>query len=408
MPDKIRVLFVDDELKILHGLRRKLYTMKHKWDMTFVNSGAQALETLGASQEPYDVVVTDMRMPGMNGVQLLEAVKERYPHTIRIVLTGQADKDAALRAVGLAHQFISKPCNTETLKASLEQARVLYDLLTSPDLKRLIAQIDSLPSLPSLYYELMAELQAPNASIRKSGEIITQDIAMVAKILQLVNSAFFGLSRHIADPVQGVLLLGLDTVKALVLSVHIFSQFNQIGSKVISPKSLQQHSMTVAMLARQIAEAEGATEPQLVDYAFTAGLLHDLGKLLLAAKLPQKYEAAFQLATQAGIELSKAELEIFGATHAEVGAYLLGLWGLPSPIIEAVAFHHNPQASLAQKFNPLTAVHVADVLAGEANLLDSHKKLDQIDAVYLDDLGLTERLPVWQAFCQELVKEQTL
>lgn len=404
MPDKIRVLFVDDEPKILHGLRRKLHTMDHKWDMTFVDSGVQALETLSASQEPYDVVVTDMRMPGMNGVQFLEVVKERYPHTIRIVLTGQADKDAALRAIGLTHQFISKPCNTETLKASLEQARVLYDLLASPDLKHLIMQIDSLPSLPSLYYELMAELQAPNASIRKIGEIIAQDIAMAAKILQLVNSAFFGLSRHISDPVQAVLLLGLDTVKALVLSVHIFSQFNQIESKAISPESLQQHSLTVAMLARQIAEAEGAIEPQLVDYAFTAGLLHDLGKLLLAAKLPQKYEAAFQLATQAGIELPKAELEIFGATHAEVGAYLLGLWGLPYPIIEAVAFHHNPQASLELKLNPLAAVYGANILVSEANSADEQKRPDQLNIAYLAALGLNERLPVWREFYQVLIK----
>jgi len=116
MPDKKRVLFVDDEPRILDGRRRMLRSMRHEWKMSFAETGQEALAIL--ANQPFDVVVVDMRMPGMDGVQLLSEVRKRH-QIIRIVLSGTADREAILRAVGLAHQYLSKPCDAETLKSVL-------------------------------------------------------------------------------------------------------------------------------------------------------------------------------------------------------------------------------------------------------------------------------------------------
>lgn len=405
LSDKIRVLFVDDEPRILRGLRRKLGPATNGWDIAFAESGLEALAMLHAASPPFEVIVTDLRMPGMNGVDLLTEIKKDHPHIIRIVLSGQAEKEMALKAVGLAHQYLSKPCDTETLKATLAQAFALRDLLTSEQLIQLASQIESLPSLPFLYQALMRELQSPRASIKKAGQIIAQDIGMTAKILQLINSAFFGLPRRISDPTQAVILLGLDTVKALVLSAHIFSEFDQAKVGKVLPHVLREHSLAVGTCAKRIAESE-SSDRQTAEHAFTAGLLHDVGKLILAANLPQEYDAALTQATEQAIPLPEAERQVFGASHAEVGAYLLGLWGLPPPIIEAVAFHHKPVESHGKMFGPLTAIHVVNSFVKDEDPIQEQDEPTNLDLTYLTNLGLTDKLSTWQKFCQDVTKEK--
>ncbi|MEW5956851.1 MAG: response regulator [Chloroflexota bacterium] len=403
MPEKLRILFVDDEPRVLRGLRRQLDSLADDWEMVFVDSGAKALDTLRLAAHPFDAIIADMRMPGMDGATLLKAVKARHPNVIRIVLSGQADKAAVLRTVGLAHQYLSKPCDTETLKSTLRRARTLRDLLTANELKELISQLSTLPSLPALYYELLAELESPEASIKAVGQIIARDLGMTAKMLQLVNSAFFGLPQRISDPVQATILLGLDMVRSLALSAQVFSHFDRVALKGITLDALWEHSLAVSALAGQIAETEGA-ERYVIGCALTAGSLHDVGKLVLAANLPDKYAAALDLMAAQEIDLGQAERSLFGATHAEVGAYLLGLWGLSDPIVEAVAYHHQPSKGPDQEFTPLTAVHVANVLAHQLLTPTSPPGTTEFDTGYLSRLGLIERLPIWRNVCRKLAE----
>jgi YesN/AraC family two-component response regulator len=186
---KKRILFVDDDPNVLQGLRRMFRPLRHEWDMTFIESGQEALALL--AHTPCDVVVSDMRMPEMNGVQLLMAVKERYPHIIRIVLSGYAGHELLLPSVKLAHQYLSKPCDAAILQTAINRTCTLYELLSKETLQRLVAGITLLPSLPTLYQEIMEAVHSPNSSLAQIGKIIEQDLGMTAKILQLVNSAFF-------------------------------------------------------------------------------------------------------------------------------------------------------------------------------------------------------------------------
>ncbi|WP_457574089.1 HDOD domain-containing protein [Desulfolithobacter sp.] len=392
--NKKRILFVDDESNILAGLRRMLRPMRHQWNLAFADSGRKALEVM--AEEPFDVVVSDMRMPGMDGAELLTMIQKTYPHAIRIMLTGHADDEAILRTVGVVHQFLSKPCSPEQLKSVLDRATALHDLMTNGQLKNLISRLGSLPSLPSIYARLQRLLNDPESSIQDVGHLIEQDLAMSAKVLQLVNSAFFGLYKTIDSPSRAVNLLGLDTIKALVLGVQVFTELKTTSS-IFSVDALWQHSLKTGRLAREIA-LNNSDNREVADNSFIAGILHDIGKLILLSSLPDQFGQAVLLAEEQKICLHMAEKEIFQAAHDSVGAYLLGLWGLPSPVIEAIGFHHRLGDFPEQSFTPALAVHIADVLYHQNNPSLLPGSVPEIDEVYLNRLGLTAPGDQWQHF----------
>lgn len=394
----INILFIDDEPHVLAGLRRMLRPLRDEWQMFFADSGAAALEML--KTQSVDVVVSDMRMPGMDGAQLLARVQQLYPNVVRIILSGYSEKEMILKAVGAAHQYLAKPCDAEVLKFTVKRACNLRDLLSEPILLRLVSQMSSIPSLPALYHDLITELQAPEPAIKKIGAIVGKDLGMTAKILQMVNSAFFGLQRHISDPGEATLFLGLDTIGALVLAQQAFSKLKTELLIDISFDQLWEHSCRVGTLARSIAESE---RPELAPDAFTAGLLHDIGKVILAVNLPQQCAEAFELQQREGLTSVAAETQVFGTTHARVGAYLLGLWGLPNNVVEAVAYHHDPANLPAQSFTALTAIYAADkILHSQIGMAHSGLVSDGEDG-YLASLDMRDKLPQWQAECQTCV-----
>lgn len=390
------LLFVDDEPKVLQGLRRQLWPMRCEWEMNFVESGAQALAFMAA--HPVDIIVTDMMMPGMDGSQLLNEVVKSHPRTVRIVLSGHAEREAALRLVGPAHQYLSKPCDADDLRGAISRAFALRDLLANERLKQLALGTSSLPTLPALYSQLTAELEQDSASVERVAEIVSQDPGMTTKIIQLVNSAFFGLPQQITDINEAIAYLGMTTVRSLVLAFQVFSKFDSDKITGFSLEKLASHGRLTGVLARKIAEAERG-DLKLRDQCFLAGLLHDIGRLVLAKGLPEEYGRVLQMAQAEGKAVWEVELREFGATHAEVGGYLLGLWGLPHPVVEAVTFHHRPDPDALPGFSAAVAVHVANIfahdLASTTGLSDRQVNLDQ-----LTRLGLVNRLETWRSRCE--------
>jgi putative nucleotidyltransferase with HDIG domain len=386
---KKRVLFVDDEPMVLNGLRRSLHGLREVWDMQFVESAAAALQAL--EKDPYDAIISDMRMPLMDGADLLDQVKQRYPDTVRMILSGQSSRGAVFRSISPAHQFLSKPCDPQELANRLSQAFAMRDLLSNQSVKTVVSRLRSLPSLPVLYEEVMAQLQSEAPSFTQIARIISKDVGMATKILQLANSAFMGTSGRVSRLQQALTLIGLDNVRTLVLSVNVFSQFDGNARAAASLPCLWEHSIAVSKLAQQIAMAENCPKA-LLEECFTAGLLHDLGKLVLMAEFPKECLGVY--ATKSGTS-TDVERERLGCTHAEVGAYLMSIWGLPLPLVHAVAHHHHPAEAAETKFSPLTAVHAADAIASEA---DPSPLIHDIalDQPYLRRLGLSERVSVWR------------
>jgi HD-like signal output (HDOD) protein len=291
------------------------------------------------------------------------------------------------------------------LKHTLAKLFALRDFLSDESIKSIISQIESLPSMPAIYNEIVAEMQSEDPTIKKVGEIISKDLSMTAKILQMVNSAFFGLFRKINNPEQAVMVLGLETIKALVLSVKIFSEFNQDNFSWFNIDGLFNHSLAVSIYANTIIKDEGLDQ-SLINNSMMAGLLHDLGKLILATNFRQPYRQVLEEAQGTGRSTLDLEYEAFGTSHAEIGAYLMGLWRMENPIIEAIAFHHLPTRSLNQSMGLLTAVHVANSLEHEARATTDQNTAPQYDSGYLEKLEITGRIPQWRQVCKELTKRK--
>ena len=401
MSKKKHILFVDDESMILDGLRRRLRKQRTVWYRTFVTSGVEALQKM--SEVPTDVVITDMRMAGMDGAYLLAEVRRQYPDVMRIALSGDTEKKVAKRAMPVAHQFLSKPCEPEDLVGAVNRVCRLRDQMEDQTLREVIARLDSLPSLPALYIEVSRAIASPDVSLRVIGRIVSRDIAMSTKLLRLVNSAFFMLRRRIVSVEDAVVYLGTDVLRDLILTLHIFSQLPPGPSiEGFSMPRLTRHSLMTAGIARAITQAETG-DRRWTEEASTAGMLHDIGLLILAVNLPDIYSRVYRTAREEARLRYQVEMEVMGATHAQIGAYLLSLWGLPATVVEAVAEHHTPERGAAHSFSVITAVHAADILAHQLHptVLPS----PEMHQDYLESLGVVSRLPRWQEMAHQSPEE---
>ncbi len=431
-----RILFVDDEINVLQGLKRMLRKMRYEWDTEYAKNGEEALDFM--SKTPFDVVVSDMRMPRMDGVELLGTVMEQYPETVRIILSGHSDREMIMKTVKCTHQFLVKPCDAETVRYTIERACKLQDLLRDEKLKKIVAGIKDLPSLPSLYGMIVEEMQSPDASIKKVGEIIAQDVSMSAKVLQIVNSAYFGLPRKLTDPQQAAVYLGIETLKALVLSIHVFSSFTKEAESFgLSFEEMWRHSLMVARLAKEIARSEKA-EMKAVEESFISGILHDIGKLILL-KIPHQYRKVKDFVEITGGSYLDGEYAVLKTSHAELGAYLLGLWGLPDSVVETIAFHHEPSKLIenifiklnkpsnnggeksfsdeslvnlksinnySTEFANLTAVHVANALMMQKRCTHETTVSPQFDMLFVRTLNLSGKLDGWSQLYNKMVEEE--
>jgi HD-like signal output (HDOD) protein len=391
-----RILFVDDEPAVLDGLRDRLRKQRREWEMVFALGGRAALDE--CARGAFDVVVSDMRMPGIDGAELLRKIKETYPETVRIVLSGHAEREAVMRALPVAHQYMSKPCDSEVLRGVISRACALQTLMSDDRLRGIVGRVEKLPSVSTVYLDLTEVLARGDTSVHDIVKIVERDPAMCLKLMQVVNSAFFGLPRRVTAMHDAVGYLGVDLLKSLVLVSQIFAAAEGPGGlDGARLASAQQHSMLVARLARKII-------PAVSDDAFMAGMLHDVGDIVLALA-----DAGAAAATEAEARTREVpghviERERLGVTHAEIGAYILGTWGVPFAIVEAVASHHEPRRLASASFDAMTAVHVADglVTAAERGSLSRTALLDE---EYLTSLGVAGRLEEWTALVDKLRRD---
>ena len=389
---KTRILFVDDEASMLRVLKMGMRPMANEWDLQFAESGEEALAF--CDQQPFDAVVTDMRMGGMNGAQLLNQVMRRHPQTVRIVLSGYADLSEVVSCVGLTHQFLTKPCSLEDLKNCLKRVTGIKHQLGHEKLRELTGGLVNLPSLPKLYLEIADALQSPLASTERIAEIASKDPALSAKLLQLSNSAFFGFSRRVFSVAEAVQLLGSGVIQSLALTVPLFSAFDPQKCPGFQLEEIWEHSAATGALACRIY-SHHLDDSHLAEQAFAAGVLHDIGKLILADKLSGQYADILAEAHATRRPLREVERQHLGTSHAEVGAYLLALWGLPVPLVEAVACHHHPRRCGNPSLCLSGVIHIADAL--------QHSLGTQPDAIpspvdvdYLKFIGMEADYEIWR------------
>jgi putative nucleotidyltransferase with HDIG domain len=350
-----RILFVDNEPAALEGLRLRLHGVSGKWEPGWADNGRLAIEQM--QRQPYDVVVTDLRMPGMDGARLLEIVSARWPQTIRIVLSGYADPRQTVRAVPLAHQYLNKPFEPQQLEDVIDRCVQLHDLLHGPRLRAIVGRMRQLPAIPRIYSALRSLVNDEKVTATEVARVVGTDPSIAARVLQIVNSAFFRLPRRITKIEQAVSYLGFTVIRNIAMSVEIFSQWPSKPFGHLHQAKLQAHVRAVAAAARALT-----VKTPIADDTMLAGLLHDIGYWVLAEEFSAELGASLELAAATAIPVHEAESRVIGASHAEIGAYLLGTWGLPYSVIEAVAHHHEPQRVSQSYFDVLAALTIAQSL----------------------------------------------
>ncbi|MBX2831965.1 MAG: HDOD domain-containing protein [Rhodospirillales bacterium] len=388
------ILFVDDDTNILSGLRRRLRSARPEWNLHFATSGEDALAL--AENQDFDVIVSDIQMPEMDGITLLENLQKTHPDAVRIILTGHVDNASYLRTIGPAHQFLSKPCDHQTLIDSIENALGLRQLIKSPELRTLVGDAKSLASPPDTYMRLETAFSDPNYSLDSISEIVESDIALTTEILKLTNSSYFAVPQSVSSVSHAVRMLGNETLKALALFIGLYRGFNGPSHQAENLKRLCHRSQQIGVTAALIAEYENL--PREICHAVPSiGMLSHIGTLILYANRPDDMDAVTKRVEDENISIDQAETEHFGAGHAEIGAYLLGLWGFAAPVVQSVAYHHRPMDLPHLEMNAITAIYVAQHLTRE--IADRNAGLDvesAIDMGYLTKIGKDTSLEEWR------------
>lgn len=393
-----RVVFVDDDPLVLRSIRRLMERRLKAWDLGFFETGAEALESI--RENPADVVVSDLNMGRMDGAVLLKRVQEATPQVVRIVLSGSTSRTEACQTASSAHQFLSKPFDSKTLADTLRRAASMRSILDSPALRKLVAGKNELPTLPETYLELTELLASDDASLAELAGLVERDPGLAARLMQLTSSAFIGRREPPANVRQAVIYAGTTMIKALVLTHHIVEQYRPKVA-TFSMQEVQQHALrTAAIASEMLASSEAQGE------GFLGGMLHLVGRVVLATRAPAAYQEVLRMWDEEGVTIAAAERSILGATHAEVGAYLFGLWGLPHAVVESVALANRPAEIRDTSIGPVSAVHIASRLAvdpdrelgvgGESSLA--------IDRALVDRVGVAGRLPAWRARARSVIE----
>lgn len=397
------LLFVDDESNILNGLRRGLRSRRHDWDMHFALGGEAALDVI--KKVAVDIVISDMRMPKMDGAELLEKVRILSPDSARVILSGYAEEEAILKAIGPAHQYLAKPCDFDMLQQTLDRILALREHLRQKDIRALIGERRSLPSLPHIYIELMQALERPDCTNKSIGAIITKDLGLTTQIMKVSNSAFFGLARNVVDLETAISLLGIETIRSMSLLNGIFSSFSGTIKQRNMMERLCQNSHIIGQIAYKIAE-QNALDPLLCKQVSSAGTLSHIGTLIIAISKPEDFSRAAHLAEHDIHTIDHFERDIIGADHAAIGSYFLGLWGFPLDVCEAVAFHHRPHLAVSPNML-LSILHIAQQLAKTttAPVTDAQDFLDQLDPHFLTQEPIIPITPKkWLKLTKDLEK----
>ncbi|MBO6513847.1 MAG: HDOD domain-containing protein [Phycisphaerales bacterium] len=378
----IKVLFVDDEELVLQGLKRQLRGQRKNWDMKFQKSASDALELL--SKEHMDVIVSDMRMPGMNGAELLNEVRERWPEMVRLVLSGQTDQSELLMHIGCIHQYLQKPCDPDNLIHVVSRVHSLISSVESSELRTVVAGLDSLPVVPEVYLRLVEELNSDSSNAEIIAQIVQEDVGLSVKLLQLVNSTFFGMPREITSVKDAIVLIGMNNLVNLVLTAKIFDTLsaNAVSSAYVS--KLWRDCGDLGASAKCMAKTAGQSS-DVYESAYLSGVLSHVGRALVAHSLPDLFNEIMELVKQESISISDAELNVLGVGQEVIGAYALGIWGFAYSVIESVARQESPNMSIVKYANhPLLWLHIARSQVGPTKSVDSI----QIDADWVKGIGL--------------------
>ncbi len=398
----MKILFVDDSSAVLDMLKKMVTGMNNDWKVQYAMGGTDAVALLDL--ERFDVVVTDLQMPDINGVKLLKYIQKRFPEIIRIVFSASLTKELVMEVASFTHRFILKPCGIEKLSQTIENTLFIHNDLDNKKIQKVLIKTSSIPSLPKVYNELMDRIDDEMFSLRDAATLISSDIGMSANILKQIN--LLGYGDEITSVNQAVILLGLNSIKAIALSAHIFSKMEPVDIPHFSFEELVRHSMLTAHFAKEITLLE-TNDEKMAETAFVAGVLHDLGTIILVLNFPGKYAEVLERVHTSNRPITEVERNLIGVTHGEIAGYLLALWGFRESVTSAVAFHEEPHIRNMEMFSPLSALYVSSYLACQYEGVHPCERNMLENSEYIKDLNCVDRIDVWKERCNVIYESIT-
>lgn len=397
-----KVLFVDDNQPLINSFKNYFEKIPKNWAPIYHTDPLKAMDLLIFGD--IDIIITDIHMPNMNGVKLLEFVKKEHPDVIRIAISGEEDTPEILAQAKNAHRYIQKPVDLNALRELIERVSTLSEIIPNSDTRKIVASLECIPTTPKVYRELLSELNSEDSSLKHISEIVSEDPALTAGLLKIVNSAFFNLPNEITSVQQAVTLLGLEIVKGVLFSVEMVRTFSIDEEKTFSINDIVEHSLLVANFTKTILEHEHVNRA-IIEKTFITAILHDIGELVFAYALPERYRTIIEVSRSFEQTLARLEMQVLGSTHAEAGAYLLGLWGLPDDIVSAIAHHHTPAKASGTAAAILATMHAADYICCKLFPEFRLGGEEHIEISFLKKLKIHQRLDKWEELCREKAYE---
>lgn len=392
-----RILFIDDEPALLDSLTRVMRPLKNEWEIQVESSPRAALERL--AKETFDIVVTDLRLPALNGVPVVSQVMESSSDAVRVALSSSSPpaENGQHLTTAPTYQVVARASELEHLKETVERISRMRDRMHDENMRALIGEIDGLPAVPAVCQELNRTLAQDDFSMRDVASVVEKDPALCAKILQLVNSPFFGLGRKLAQLHDAVSYLGTSMLKNLVTSITLWRTLEGVRPAAIGQlQRVHARCQRVGGLARRMMARDRVRGEE----AFVSGLLHDIGVTLLIAYLPERYDRITAEMRNTGLSFYEVERSLYSVDHAEIGAHLLDAWGLPFQVLEAVAFHSSAPNLRHTRLEPADAVYIAQALLDGR---DRSQEMDEcVDTSYLEQLGVADQLGEWITWLEEM------
>jgi HD-like signal output (HDOD) protein/CheY-like chemotaxis protein len=390
----LSILYLEEDPRQVTELIQALDQAEGKsdWDVAHAKTPDDARAI--AKKQPIDVALLSATMSEMDPVAIAEELTQIHRKITIFILAPDAETGGGLAYASGRFQWLAKPCPPETLIPAIERMAMLVSWLTNNTTIDLVAGLHSLPTIPSNYQGVIRAIHSPNSSIQDIADAVGKDMGITSRVLQVANSAYYGYSKKITSPMEASMLLGIDTLKSLVRYTHVLNNFPQTPATNAIFDAVWRHSAGVAAVARKIVLLQ-TNDEALGDEAFTAALLHDIGKVVLASLKPDDYKLVIRQAAETKTPIHMVERIKLQTTHAETGAYLLSLWGIPFSILEAVAWHHYPRESKDKKFSALTAVHVANVAEHQRQQTDGQRTIPTLDEIYLTEVGVWKEAQEW-------------
>lgn len=386
MKKQLKILALCTRKDIIVKIERELSNLELSYHLLELYDCNEIHETLRNTE--LDIIAIDMNLPDCEYLSVLKMIKEDYPHLVRILIAEEWSKELVVMTNDLVHLIIEKKFLSEMLVNTIIRAEQMRELLKNDKLTQLINSFDELPIMQNVYIELLHLLQTPDVPLKKIGDLISKEYSLTAKVLQVANMSIFAHLGRINNPQQAVVFLGTNVIRAVILYLQVFSFDTNNPKEFKFINQLESHCLQVSELARKIS-SKNQSNNEINDDTFTAALLHDIGKLIIITKT-NKLNEILEYSEKNRCEIWKAELEILGTTHAEIGAYLLSLWGFPSSVVNGVAYHHQASKSKSKEICPLTFVHIAESLIHQNKLVDESVFYEKIDSAYINSLGLED------------------